>query len=794
MMRRTLWSMTIIGALAAGGCGGDEPKQTDPGPGPVTPTKVALTGSLAGFAPLGAAALLVPLDASVTATAINKTGAVAAAVRVSHIDPSFSFDLPVNEDYVVVFRHEPATGQAYGVLVADSASGRTSFSLAAALAGTRVRLGEIAIDRGHGVAWTFDTVALPAALVTLADGDDDGIADVADLSDDEDGDAVDDVADSFPFDATETVDTDSDGRGNNADLDDDNDAHPDLQDRFPTDATEFEDTDNDGTGDNHDADDDGDFFTDAVDAFPKDAAEHLDTDGDRTGDNADSDDDNDGFLDAADALPLDANEHLDTDLDGIGNNADVDDDGDLVADLVDAFPLEGVAALDSDGDGAPDAFVVGASAAEIAASGLTQDAFPTQAIAARDTDNDGAPDAFAPGATAAEILASGLTQDAFPANPAEQLDTDADGAGNNADTDDDGDGILDLVDALPLNNTRFAAFPVVAALAPLAGGVDTAPAAITVNGLIAGNSESAAGTAVSAVTWSVGLDGVATAPAGLPALPGVPAQSFSAAFGANVMGHVVGQALNAAGVLVAVMWDAAGATELLGLGGRSSFSAAYDVNDQGWIAGESENVSFEPHAVIWVMQADGSVAAPFDVGVVAGEFASTPYSSARAINLGGIVVGEAQAMPPSVHAGVVRAVAWKVSATDLLAGPVDLGTLPGHESATALSVNESGVIVGESMGQNGAVHAVRWRVDPITAALIAGPVDLGPTGSASDVTNAGRICGAQLDTASVWDVAAIPANNADPVTAVVAQTAAMSINEAGQVVGIDAGVGFVATP
>ena len=41
--------------------------------------------------------------------------------------------------------------------------------------------------------------------------------------------------------------------------------------------------------------------------------------------------------------------------------------------------------------------------------------------------------------------------DAFPLDPKESVDTDTDGIGNNADTDDDGDGVADTADAFPLN-------------------------------------------------------------------------------------------------------------------------------------------------------------------------------------------------------------------------------------------------------------------------------------------------------------------------------------------------------
>jgi hypothetical protein len=40
--------------------------------------------------------------------------------------------------------------------------------------------------------------------------------------------------------------------------------------------------------------------------------------------------------------------------------------------------------------------------------------------------------------------------DAFPLNPGESVDTDGDGIGNNADTDDDADGIPDAQDGFPL--------------------------------------------------------------------------------------------------------------------------------------------------------------------------------------------------------------------------------------------------------------------------------------------------------------------------------------------------------
>ena len=86
---------------------------------------------------------------------------------------------------------------------------------------------------------------------------------------DDDGDGVIDTEDAFPLDSTETLDSDGDGFGDNADSDDDGDGVIDSEDAFPLDATETTDTDNDGTGDNADTDDDGDSVFDQTMHSPR---------------------------------------------------------------------------------------------------------------------------------------------------------------------------------------------------------------------------------------------------------------------------------------------------------------------------------------------------------------------------------------------------------------------------------------------------------------------------------------------------------------------------------------------
>jgi uncharacterized repeat protein (TIGR02059 family) len=264
-------------------------------------------------------------------------------------------------------------------------------------------------EDGDGVRDSLDTCSnTPSGSVVDATG-------CASSQLDSDGDGVADSSDAFPLDSSESVDTDSDGVGNNADSDDDGDGVADSSDAFPLDSSESIDTDSDGVGNNADSDDDNDGVLDSSDAFPLDSSESVDTDSDGVGNNADSDDDNDGVADSSDAFPLDSSESVDTDSDGIGNNADSDDDNDGVADSSDAFPLDSSESVDTDSDG------VGNNADS-------------------DDDNDGVAD----------------SSDAFPLDSSESVDTDSDGIGNNADNDDDNDGVTDSSDAFPLDASESA--------------------------------------------------------------------------------------------------------------------------------------------------------------------------------------------------------------------------------------------------------------------------------------------------------------------------------------------------
>ncbi len=197
----------------------------------------------------------------------------------------------------------------------------------------------------------------------FGDFDNDGLLD--DLDSDDDNDNYADVIDAFPLDATESTDTDSDGTGNNTDTDDDGDTISDADevtsgtdslladtdgdgvddnlDAFALDAKETVDTDRDLTGNNADLDDDGDSISDIEEIQNGTNPLLADSDGDGVNDNLDE-------------FPLEQSETVDTDGDLIGNNADADDDNDGILDTEDDFPLDARYSQDTDSDGMPNAY------------------------------------------------------------------------------------------------------------------------------------------------------------------------------------------------------------------------------------------------------------------------------------------------------------------------------------------------------------------------------------------------------------------------------------------------------
>lgn len=313
------------------------------------------------------------------------------------------------------------------------------------------------------------------------------VIEVPTLNTDRDGDGVNNDKDAFPEDADESADTDADGVGDNGDNcpalananqadadsdgvgdacdsatnpseDADRDGVPDRSDNCSQVANANQlNTDHDSQGNACDSDDDNDGVADTSDAFPLDADESVDTDHDGTGDNGDTNDDNDDLIDTDDNCPLvENNDQANFDEDTQGDACDTDDDNDGLSDVQEIMLGSDPNNADSDGDGHED----GGDNCPVDAS----DDFT-------DTDNDGRGDICDTDDDAdglsdvveAELGTNPLDNDTDDDNDldgvdnckidanSDQLNTDADSEGDVCDVDDDNDGRLDGEDAFPLD-------------------------------------------------------------------------------------------------------------------------------------------------------------------------------------------------------------------------------------------------------------------------------------------------------------------------------------------------------
>ena len=145
------------------------------------------------------------------------------------------------------------------------------------------------------------------------------------------------------------------------------------------------------------------------------------------------------------------------------------------------------------------------------------------------------------------------------------------------------------------------------------------------------------------------------------------------------------------------------------------FSSARAINSAGVIVGTS-NVpgSTLPHAFVWK---NGVMS---DLGALAGG-----HSEATAINDDGVIVGWS-----TVKSGATRAVRWQNGRKK------NLGTLGGRNSQ-ATGINEFGVIVGWSETASGNRHAFIWRSGVMTDLGTLG----GPISQAHGISRGGVVVG-----------------------------------------------------
>lgn len=303
----------------------------------------------------------------------------------------------------------------------------------------------------------------------------------AELSIDPDRDGVTNQggADSFPFDASKSAlapseDADGDGILNGSDA-------------FPTDKSETIDTDSDGVGNNADDDDDGDGVIDTSDAFPLDKNETIDTDSDGIGNTTDTDDDGDGISDSQDGYPLDSTKTFSpSQISKLSSESSVIINNVVFQNSTATLTLQNtsgkkVQLLEFDGYTPGPTLATSTDDTSLLSEGYLD---PEEEVSL--TFTVGVfnltppltlrykfvnPDTLANDFICSTFFSASITgdyanvidsdcdsfldtNDTFKNDVTEWIDTDSDGVGNNTDTDDDGDGVLDSTDTYPLDSTK----------------------------------------------------------------------------------------------------------------------------------------------------------------------------------------------------------------------------------------------------------------------------------------------------------------------------------------------------
>ncbi|MEW6488459.1 MAG: hypothetical protein AB1578_11185 [Thermodesulfobacteriota bacterium] len=823
-------------ALAACGGGG--------GGGPDTAT---LSGTvLRDAAPKVAApdasrtAARVAADLPLAVVAVEAPGNVVRASQALGTESAVTLaGLIEGRDYLIQIRLTDAAGPVLAVL---EIAGRVTFNVPAGTGA--LSLGDIDIDLTTGRASASAAglaAALPAAAgvpAAFADADADGIADAAALAD-SDADGIPDgwVIHYFGLVPDPAFDPDADVNGNgltnlqefqagndplNPDTDGDGmpntfevangldpldpaDALVDLNGNGLTNLQEFL-----AGNDPRNPDTDGDGLPNVWEVeFGLDPLDPADALADANGDGISNLDD---FLAGNDPT------NPDTDGDGIPNlwevefgldpldpaDALVDLNGNGLTNLQEFQAGNDPRNPDTDGDGMPNTFEVANgldpldpadALVDLNGNGLTnlEEFLAGNDPRNPDTDGDGMPNTFEvangldpldPSDAGVDLNSNGLTnlQEFLAGNDPRDPDTDKDGVLNVNDAfplqfvawaDTDGDGRPDFFNPAATTEQIAASglvldpdadgdgvtndadsFPLdntrFAEFTPgtLTPAESTFSAAVAINGAgeIVGFSDDPVAQTVHATRWQLGSTG-------RQLLGALAVGASSAAYDTNGFGRIAGESGDGLGGFFAVVWnDATAAAVLLPGLALDAWSAGYGINDADVVVGEAEDAGGVDRAVAWKWDAGtttGSEAVELGCLTVEGP------CSAFYVADGGLVVGESMGAD-----GFVHAVAWKVDVNGAkTAGPVDLGLVALGTGSAAYGVNDAGLVAGEVTDGEGTLRPATWTVDPETAVMTAGPTLLGDTpGAAWAVSHSGRLAGVATgalalgeDASVVWD-------------------------------------------
>jgi probable HAF family extracellular repeat protein len=121
------------------------------------------------------------------------------------------------------------------------------------------------------------------------------------------------------------------------------------------------------------------------------------------------------------------------------------------------------------------------------------------------------------------------------------------------------------------------------------------------------------------------------------------------------------------------------------------------INDQGRVVGYLAAPSGQPHAYVWDL-GPGGLSGSQDLGTLPG------HSSSMAASINNLDQVVGQSYTPGVVSNPGHAFFWQAGT-----GLQDLGTLPGGTSSWANVINNRGQVVGASDTASGQIHAFLWQ-------------------------------------------------------------------------------------